>query len=289
MSINIIRPYLFIFFMFSFTVNVFAQVKNAKSEEVKISGNCAMCKKTIEQAGTVKNVSQVIWDSNTQLAQISFDTTKISKAEVLKRIALKGYDNEEFLAPDDTYSKLHECCLYDRDQKPKGSPVTHHHTPVTSFEKKHSSADEKAAETLSFQPLLNQYLILKDAFVASDIEAIRKQAKVLYEQSKELTTADKSEDKQQFKSKTYKKIQEEAAAIRDGKNITAQRIRFSNLSNSLYELLKLEELNDTIYYQNCPMFQDAKGANWLSMEQEIKNPYYGSKMLNCGSVVEVLK
>jgi hypothetical protein len=36
------------------------------------------------------------------------------KNEILKRIALAGYDNNEFLAPDDVYANLPECCQYDR-------------------------------------------------------------------------------------------------------------------------------------------------------------------------------
>jgi Protein of unknown function (DUF3347). len=31
-----------------------------------------------------------------------------------------------------------------------------------------------------------------------------------------------------------------------------------------------------------------KKANWLSSEKEIKNPYYGSTMLTCGSVVDTI-
>jgi len=36
------------------------------------------------------------------------------------------------------------------------------------------------------------------------------------------------------------------------------------------------------------MANNNKGAKWLSVEAEIRNPYYGDAMLSCGSVVEVL-
>ena len=32
------------------------------------------------------------------------------------------------------------------------------------------------------------------------------------------------------------------------------------------------------------MANDDKGGYWLSIEKEIKNPYFGSKMLKCGEV-----
>jgi len=37
------------------------------------------------------------------------------------------------------------------------------------------------------------------------------------------------------------------------------------------------------------MYNDGKGANWLSTENGVKNPYYGSQMLNCGKTIETIK
>ena len=45
---------------------------------------------------------------------------------------------------------------------------------------------------------------------------------------------------------------------------------------------------DTFYVQHCPMANDNNGADWLSKEKEIKNPYYGDKMLKCGMVSETI-
>jgi len=36
------------------------------------------------------------------------------------------------------------------------------------------------------------------------------------------------------------------------------------------------------------MYNNGKGANWLSKEEAVKNPYYGSQMLTCGSVQETI-
>ena len=48
------------------------------------------------------------------MAVITYDSTKTSVKEVLKRIADAGYDNQLFIAQDAAYSKLHACCQYDR-------------------------------------------------------------------------------------------------------------------------------------------------------------------------------
>jgi Cu(I)/Ag(I) efflux system membrane fusion protein len=39
-----------------------------------------------------------------------------------------------------------------------------------------------------------------------------------------------------------------------------------------------------IYVQHCPMADSNKGADWLSKEKEILNPYFGQDMLTCGEV-----
>lgn len=106
----------------------FAQVKNEKTETAKVNGNCGMCKRTIEKAGNVKNEAQVVWDTDNQRATITYDAEKTAMDTVLKRIAQVGYDNEKYLAPDDVYANLHDCCQYDRklkQSKTDTKPVDH--------------------------------------------------------------------------------------------------------------------------------------------------------------------
>ncbi len=39
----------------------------------------------------------------------------------------------------------------------------------------------------------------------------------------------------------------------------------------------------------CPMVDNNKGAYWLSLSETIYNPYFGSKMLKCGSVKTIIE
>ena len=58
----------------------------------------------------------------------------------------------------------------------------------------------------------------------------------------------------------------------------------------MFSLLKQADLrNAGIYRQYCPMAFNDKGAYWLSDETDIKNPYFGKKMLECGEVTDTLK
>ena len=77
--------------------------------------------------------------------------------------------------------------------------------------------------------------------------------------------------------------------VEETKDVGHQRDHFTTLSKNMYDLIKVSKTETPIYYQNCPMFNDGKGANWLSKENVIKNPYYGSQMLSCGKTVETIK
>ena len=90
------------------------QIPNAATDTVHIYGNCGMCEKTIEKGAFIKGEASVEWDKGTEMAVITYDSTKTTVDIVLKRIADVGYDNELYRAPDDVYNNLHGCCQYDR-------------------------------------------------------------------------------------------------------------------------------------------------------------------------------
>jgi copper chaperone CopZ len=106
-----------VLFLFGASCTAGAQIQNAKTVTAKVAGNCGMCQKTIEKAGTQKDVAQVSWDKETDVATITYDEKKTSSDAVLKKIAAAGYDNEQYTASDKAYSKLHECCQYERMAK----------------------------------------------------------------------------------------------------------------------------------------------------------------------------
>lgn len=72
-------------------------------------------------------------------------------------------------------------------------------------------------------------------------------------------------------------------------NIEHQREHFEMLSKDLYDLVKVFGSDQVLYKDFCPMYNDKKGAIWLSEIKTIKNPYYGKKMQTCGSMKEEIK
>ena len=59
-----------------------------------------------------------------------------------------------------------------------------------------------------------------------------------------------------------------------------QREHFETLSLDINDLVTLLGTDKTLYQDYCPM----KKVSWLSEIKDIKNPFYGSKMVTCGSV-----
>jgi tRNA(Ile2) C34 agmatinyltransferase TiaS len=81
-----------------------------------------------------------------------------------------------------------------------------------------------------------------------------------------------------------------AASITAASDIEVQRAAFQKLSNEMIAKVKKSGLtNGEVYVEYCPMAFNDKGASWLSSSKEIRNPYFGDKMLNCGEVTETIK
>ena len=267
-----------------------AQIKNAKTESVKIYGNCGMCKTTIEKAGNIKKVAQVDWNKDTKMATLTYDAKKTNRDEILKRIALSGYDSEKFLAPNDVYAKLPECCQYER----KSQTVAKAETPIKDTAKMEVKEDHSAhnhtvmTETKQDVPQLklvfDNYFAVKDALVKTDGNTASTKAKELLTAINALKMEKLATEEHTVWMKVMSSLKSNTEKIAATTIIEKQRVVFMDLSANFYALLKVSKQDYSIYYQNCPMYNDGKGANWLSEVKEIKNPYFGSKMLKCGSI-----
>jgi hypothetical protein len=81
-----------------------------------------------------------------------------------------------------------------------------------------------------------------------------------------------------------------AAKITVAGDIEAQRTVYATLSNDFIALVKKSGVSGgELYVDYCPMALNDKGAYWLSANKEIRNPYFGEKMMNCGEVKETIK
>jgi mercuric ion binding protein len=104
------------YFLISLVLLFFSCSKkeNEKDASVKVWGNCGMCKQTIEKSLDHPAVYTKEWSPETKKLSVSFDSTKISLAEIHKKIATSGYDTEQSYADEEAYKNLHSCCQYKR-------------------------------------------------------------------------------------------------------------------------------------------------------------------------------
>ncbi len=271
------------------TLVSYADIKNVTTENVKIAGSCGQCKEGIETAAYEKNISKASWDKETKVAAVTYDSKKTSLDAILKKIALAGYDNKSYLAPDDAYAKLEECCRYERISKNEvvaEKKMSGHEHGSASME---TATKTEPADADPLKPVLDAYYAVKDALVSSDGNAASLKASSLVKAMKAVDMGKLATDQHNVWMKLMKELDSDAANIAKTKDVAKQRDFFSALSDNMYELIKSAKPSQTVYYQHCPMAKEGKGANWLSQVPAIKNPYYGAQMLNCGKTTETLK
>lgn len=78
-----------------------------------------------------------------------------------------------------------------------------------------------------------------------------------------------------------------AEAIAQASSIDTARASFKELSTQaamLFDYLAGAD-SSPLYLVHCGMAFDGQGADWIQSSQDMANPYYGSAMLKCGSVV----
>lgn len=129
-------------------------------------------------------------------------------------------------------------------------------------------SDDKTA--ISYQ----HYLHIKTALVNSNTNEAQKGALLIIETMKQI--------------KEEEKLLKAANKIVESSDIQEQRKAFSQLSDAMINLVEGNIKAGKIYKDFCPMALNG-GAYWLSSEEEVRNPYFGDKMLNCGSVNEVIQ
>jgi flagellum-specific peptidoglycan hydrolase FlgJ len=147
-----------------------------------------------------------------------------------------------------------------------------------------------AAANLQLKEVVNAYLEMKNALVKDNLSAADKAAAEMAGKVEavdgRLLKGDGKKAWEQHASLYTSKL----AEMQHVKDIEEKRSYFSHISEIVYCTVKSYALKDDmeLYATYCPMAFDGKGAYWISETKEIKNPYFGAKMVNCGSVEEEL-
>jgi hypothetical protein len=139
----------------------------------------------------------------------------------------------------------------------------------------------------NLKPVYDVYYQLKDALVRSDGELASKKSTELIQAILQIKPSELDADVSKVWSSRLNDLILDAEHISETKDVSHQRDHFITLSNNLSDVIKNTKVDETTYLQFCPMANKGKGAYWLSKEKAIKNPYFGSQMLTCGSTKQV--
>lgn len=192
--------------------------------------------------------------------------------------------------PEVTGEKGAECteCGMELTEKVAQSATTEKdEASTTDVETKNARATTKtvAASSFTINEIVSSYLKLKNALVKDDSKGAANAGKALFAT---LNTLDSKSLDAKLKNE-YLDIADDAKehAEHIGDNpgkIEHQREHFAMLSKDINDLIETFGTTQKLYQDYCPMYDEGKSGYWISEIKEIKNPYYGSEMLTCGSV-----
>ncbi len=166
------------------------------------------------------------------------------------------------------------------------SPQIHNHgtksqsnsPPISGHHKQ-----EKKDSDLSIKSLFSEYFSLKDALILSDLNEGKLKSSALARSIQKI----ENNAYQSVSDWNSERLQNTLNAMGRANDLKEIRSGFQIVSKLFIQLLEVEgSIGDTAYIQFCPMVNNNLGANWISQKSEIRNPYYGDKMLTCGEVIK---
>lgn len=139
----------------------------------------------------------------------------------------------------------------------------------------------------SFGKLLSDYYALKDGFIAEKMEVINQSAKDMQLAADSLLLGELKADTSLIATaQSYSiGISAELKGLLGESGMEQKRKSFQLVSDQLYDLVRTVQYDRAVVYHDyCPMAFNDQGANWLSKESAIRNPYLPKKMLSCGEI-----
>jgi Cu(I)/Ag(I) efflux system membrane fusion protein len=156
-----------------------------------------------------------------------------------------------------------------------------------------AAPDFRAAAPAAFQQqlqvLTQRYLAVKDALVETDPTAAAGAARAFLEALERIDMSLLEGAAHAYWMQQQHALEAHAGRLSQAEKVEEQRAQFEFLSNAIIETVRAFGTEGApLYIQHCPMAFNDKGADWLSLESEIRNPYFGEQMLKCGLVVDSL-
>ena len=166
----------------------------------------------------------------------------------------------------------------------------------------HAPTPETTNKVDTFRPLTDaqrgatkDFIALVDSLTASlaadDLKAFDAQSAKLHDTTAKLLVAFDASSAWQALVKPV----EQAGHVNGASNLTAARKQFYPLSEATVALVQALRRADDEFASmkvfRCPMTKNSfpgapNRADWIQLKAEVRNPYYGAEMLDCGSEVK---
>ncbi|MHC4113422.1 MAG: efflux RND transporter periplasmic adaptor subunit, partial [Planctomycetota bacterium] len=157
-------------------------------------------------------------------------------------------------------------------------------------EHKHKIIEVSEDFKRQFRPVIEDYLMLQKALAADDV---KKAIKSVEQALKSLSGIDMG----LLGDQAHKIWMQSSAAmtqalknVKKEGNIEQLRKAFKSFSDEVIITVTQFQVfgPEPLYRINCSMAFDNKGADWLQIDKDTRNPYFGASMLKCGRVIEVI-
>ena len=150
------------------------------------------------------------------------------------------------------------------------------------------SINEEAKTQL--QQLSTTYLKLKDDLVKDDFKTVKvdlAQLKKILQDVDMKNFQGSAKDKWMSFHTTLNNLLQHS---QQWQSLEEVRVAFIAISETMIRLLQTFDFTtEPLYVQHCPMANKDEGADWISSEKDIRNPYFGQTMISCGEVKSMLK
>ncbi|MFN8254196.1 MAG: DUF3347 domain-containing protein [Bacteroidales bacterium] len=171
-----------------------------------------------------------------------------------------------------------------------GSNSNENKTTQTADSTIKSTTENEVKKIVPIKEIVSSYLELKKSLTEDNTEGAATAGKSIEAVFKNFDKSTLTTDQK----KTFEDVEDDAREHAEhiganGGNIVHQREHFEMLSKDIYDLIKAIGAGQVLYKDFCPMYNNKKGAFWLSETKEIINPYLGKAMPTCGSIKEELK
>jgi Cu(I)/Ag(I) efflux system membrane fusion protein len=156
---------------------------------------------------------------------------------------------------------------------------------TSMMSEREESFEISAQAKAELKPLYNTYFELKNALTEDNFESALSKAKELKTVFGEIDMKTFQGDAHEKWMVYHGKMERVLEHIHHHNDIESLRKNFIALSDWMIEVTAtFQPISETLYLQHCPMVDNDKGADWLSKEEPIINPYFGESMLRCGEV-----